>query len=106
MQGTHTKKVESGKLLRIKVDFDPENALINDVELQGDFFIHPEDFVDDIEQLLVNLDQKDSEESITAALDRLVEDERAELIGVTTTAIAKAFKEALNNAISAKAATA
>ncbi len=102
MQGVHTEKVPGGKLLRIKVEFDQETGIIDDVELQGDFFIYPEEFVDDVEQLLVNLDQKDSEESITVALNRLVEDEGAELVGITTEAVSKAFKAALSNAITAK----
>ncbi|MEK6837867.1 MAG: hypothetical protein AABX69_04395, partial [Nanoarchaeota archaeon] len=57
----------------------------------------------DIEQLLVNLDQKDGEEAIAAALSRLVEEEGTELVGITPEYIAKAFKTALNNAISASA---
>lgn len=96
MQGVHTEKAPGGKLLRIKVDFNQEGGIIEDVQMHGDFFIHPEDFIDDIEQLLVNLDQKDTEESIAAALNRLVEDEGAELVGVTPEAIAKTFKTALN----------
>lgn len=101
MQGVHTEKVPGGKLLRIKVDFNPEDRIVEDVQMQGDFFIHPEEFVEDVEQLLVNLDQKDSEESIAAALQRLVEDEGAELVGITPESIAKAFKTALTNAASA-----
>ncbi|MBI2141574.1 hypothetical protein HYU16_04070 [Candidatus Woesearchaeota archaeon] len=101
MQGVHTEKVPGGKLVRIKVDFNPEDGLIEDVQMQGDFFIHPEEFVESIEQLLVNLDQKDSEESIAAALSRLVEEEGAELVGVTPEYIAKTFKTALSSASSA-----
>ena len=100
MQGVHTEKVPGGKLVRIKIDINPEDGLIEDVQMQGDFFIHPEDFVDKIEQLLVNLDQKDSEESIAAALSRLVEEEGAELVGITPEYIAKTFKTALSNASS------
>ncbi|MBI2175782.1 biotin--protein ligase [Candidatus Woesearchaeota archaeon] len=98
-QGVHTEKVPGGKLLRIKVDFNPEDGIVEDVQMHGDFFIHPEEFVEDIEQLLVNLDQKDSEESIAAALQRLIEDEGAELVGIAPESIAKAFKTALSNAI-------
>ena len=100
MQGIHTEKVPGGKLLRIKVEFNPEDGIVEDVQMHGDFFIHPEEFVENIEQLLVNLDQKDSEESITTALQRLVEDEGAELVGITPESIAKTFKTALTNAIS------
>ena len=100
MQGVHTEKVPGGKLLRIKVEFNPEDSIIENVEMHGDFFIHPEEFVEDIEQLLVNLDQKDSEQSISAALQRLVEDGGAELVGITPESIARTFKTALSNAIS------
>ncbi len=99
MQGVHTEKVPGGKLLRVKVEYNPENMLIEDVQVHGDFFIYPEEFIDDIEQLLVNLDQKDSEQSITAALQRLIEDESADLIGITPESIARAFKTAISNAL-------
>lgn len=102
-QGVHTEKVPGGKLVRVKVDFNQEDGIIEDVQMQGDFFIHPEEFVEDIEQLLVNLDQKDSEESIAAALSRLIEDEGAEVVGVTPEYIAKAFRTALANASSQEA---
>ena len=62
MQGVHTEKVPGGKLVRIKVDFNPDEGIIESVKMHGDFFMHPEEFVEDIEQLLVNLDQKDTEE--------------------------------------------
>ena len=106
MQGVHTEKVPGGKLIRVKVDLNPEEGLIEDVQMHGDFFIYPEDFVENIEQLLVNLDQKDGEESISAALSRLVEEEGAELVGITPEAIAKTFKTALSNATAQLAATA
>lgn len=103
MQGVHTEKVEGGKLLRVKVDYNPESRLIEDVQMHGDFFIYPEEFIDDIEQLLVNLDQKDSEQSISAALQRLIDDENADLIGVTPESIARAFRTALSTAINTPA---
>lgn len=90
--------------MRVKVDLNPEGKSIENVQMHGDFFIHPEEFVEDIEQLLVNLDQKDSEESISAALSRLIEEESAELVGVTPETIAKTFKTALGNALAAKVA--
>ncbi len=98
MQGVHTEKAPGGKLLRIKVDFNHDEKIIENVQMHGDFFIHPEDFIEDIEQLLANLDQKDTEQSIAAALIRLVEDEGTELVGITPEAIAKVFKTALTTA--------
>lgn len=98
-QGVHTEKVPGGKLLRIKVDFNPEDGIVEDVQMHGDFFIYPEEFVEDIEQLLVNLSLKDSDESIAAALQRLIEDDGAELVGITPESIAKTFRAALGNAV-------
>ena len=102
MQGVYTEKAPGGKLVRVKVDLNPEKGFVENVQMQGDFFIHPEEFVEDIEQLLVNLDHKDSEESITVALGRLVEEQGAELVGVTPELIARTFKTALGNALTAK----
>ena len=99
MQGVHAEKVPGGKLLRIKVDYSHDENTIENVQVQGDFFIHPENFIDSIEQLLFNLDVRDPEESIAAAIRRLVDDEGAELIGITPEAIAKTFKVALRSAM-------
>jgi hypothetical protein len=99
MLGVHTVKVEGGKLLRIKVKYNPENELIEEIHVQGDFFIHPEEFVDEIEQLLANLNENDSEESIANSLSRIVKEKGAELVGITTESIAKTFKLALTDAM-------
>ena len=48
MQGVHTEKVEGGKLVRVKVEYNPEDKLIEDVQVHDDFFIYPEEFIDDI----------------------------------------------------------
>ncbi len=44
-------KVPGGKLLRIKADIS--NGKINSVMIMGDFFIHPEDALEEIENALV-----------------------------------------------------
>lgn len=53
-------KVKNGKLLRILADI--ENDQINALKIRGDFFMHPEEFIDNLEKFLVgkNLASLDS----------------------------------------------
>ena len=95
-QGVHTEKVAGGKLLRVKVDVN-EAGKVSKVQVLGDFFIHPEEFVEEIEQLLFDYSLLD-EEAIAAAVKGLVLNYEAELVGITSEAIAKAFVNAKSNA--------
>ncbi|MEM0217062.1 MAG: lipoate protein ligase C-terminal domain-containing protein [Candidatus Bathyarchaeia archaeon] len=43
-------KVAGGKLIRTTVTV--ENGIIRDIKLTGDFFMHPEDFIEELEETL------------------------------------------------------
>ncbi|MCX8182089.1 MAG: hypothetical protein N3D12_03110 [Candidatus Methanomethyliaceae archaeon] len=55
MERIGVKKVKGGKL--IKVRFVEEGGIIKEVKISGDFFVHPEEAIDEIEGCLkgVNL---------------------------------------------------
>ncbi len=86
-------KIPEGKMLKIKVNF--EGHVIRSISILGDFFLHPESTIDEIEKGLTgceaNLEMITSE--IQIALDRM----NAVLIGASALDIAKAIMKALEN---------
>ena len=55
MHGNSVYKAPNGKLLKIDLDFDPKEKLIETVQITGDFFVHPEDSLRMIENRLMGL---------------------------------------------------
>ena len=95
--GVHTEKVPGGKLVRVKVSIEENTGELKSVQVLGDFFLHPEDFVTEIEALLKgSLDEE--EEKIAVRLDELIKGGNAQLIGVDAEAIARCFRLAAKNA--------
>ena len=54
--GNCTYKVPNGKLIKVTVEYEKE--IINNVQIRGDFFIHPEESIDDLELALKGIDYK------------------------------------------------
>ncbi len=92
MHGVATEKVPSGKLLRVKVDYDD---IIRHVSITGDFFLHPEEGIEKIESALFGLNANDGEEKITSIIKEVIEENNIELIGVDAEAIARNIKAAM-----------
>ncbi|MEM3484686.1 MAG: lipoate protein ligase C-terminal domain-containing protein [Candidatus Methanomethyliaceae archaeon] len=44
------KKVKGGKLIKVRVE--EEGGIIKEVKISGDFFVHPEDAIEEIEKAL------------------------------------------------------
>ncbi len=55
MHGNSVYKAPNGKLLKIDLDFDPKEKLVEAVRVTGDFFIHPEDSIRMVENRLMGL---------------------------------------------------
>ena len=87
-----SKKVEGGKLLKIEVDYDKK---INNVKITGDFFLHPEDSINEIENSLKGLDVNEKEDNIIKKINEIVEKNNVEMIGISAEAIAETLKEAM-----------
>ncbi len=68
-------KVPEGKLLRIDLERDGE--VIKDIRIRGDFFIHPEDSITEIEDILKGTAIKD----IGKRLSGLFESKKIHVIG-------------------------
>lgn len=83
-------KAPGGKLVRLKREKSGKQTR---VQLSGDFFIHPEDGVQYIEQMLGLLPETTPESAVAAAIEVLITFKEFELIGIDPDTIARLFTE-------------
>ena len=95
MKGIATEKVAGGKLVRIKANF--EDSKILSLQITGDFFLHPEEKLKEIEDLFfgknIFFDEKKAQEEI----EKIVEKNGMTLVGINPEAIVKITKQAILN---------
>jgi lipoate-protein ligase A len=86
------EKVPNGQLVCVSVKAEEGQA--TEVRITGDFFLHPEDAIERIEQSLhgipVDMDESEVASRIEASL------EGAQLIGATAEDLARIFKKAVS----------
>lgn len=78
-------KVPEGKLVKVKLW--ASSGEISDVRILGDFFLHPEETIQRIEDSLIGL--RVEEKPIENMIARILEESEAILIGATAKDIAK-----------------
>ena len=83
------EKVPGGKLVRVMVRTDGR------VALSGDFFMHPEESIILIEDLLSRLDGTEPALEIERLLDQLVRDVNIRLLGIDTRTIIRLYRRCL-----------
>ena len=86
------QKVKEGKVVKVEVDCD---NVINDIKITGDFFIHPEDILDEIEKSIIGLERSASIETITSNIKSRIADRDVQMIGISPESIALLIREAL-----------
>ncbi len=90
---THLKqKVREGKLVKIEVDYDES---IRKLKITGDFFLHPEDILEKIENSMLGLKREESMETIASKIHTIVEVHDVQMIGISPESLAQIIKEAL-----------
>lgn len=88
---THfTQKVKEGKIVKVEVVFDD---VINKIRITGDFFLHPEEVIDDIEKSMTGLKKDASLDAISLKIRTIAKD--AQMIGISPESIASVIREAL-----------
>jgi len=92
MQGQAIEKIKGGKLLNIKVDYSDK---IHNVQIVGDFFAHPEDSIQKIEEKIKGMDVDFDHEILTNDLKAFVKENNYDLIGIHPEAIVKLLKKSL-----------
>ncbi len=86
------KKVKEGKLIKVEVEFD---GTIRRIKITGDFFLHPEDILEQIEKSMIGMDKEVSEEAIASKIRDITESHQAQMIGFSEESLAQVIKEAL-----------
>ncbi len=86
------QKVKEGKVVKVEVDCD---ELIRNVRITGDFFLHPEDILEEMETSMVGLERNADEETIISNIQKVIADRDVQMIGISPGSIARLIKEAL-----------
>ena len=81
----------NGKMVCFSVETD--DGKISNVRITGDFFLHPEDKIDDIEDSLEGLPKDVSEKTAASSIRSALGD--AQLIGATPEDFARVFRRAI-----------
>lgn len=94
MRAEITHKVPNGKMLRMTLEYD--TATLQEARICGDFFVHPEETIVAMEEALVNLPVESVPSRVQEILDRVVQKNEAELIGIDTETLSKLIHEAIH----------
>lgn len=86
------RKVPGGKMVKVEVRF---SKAIEDIKITGDFFLHPEEAIIDIEGALLGAGAEEDAAALEERVRRALRSKRAELIGIQGEDIALVVKEAL-----------
>ena len=94
MKYSASEKVVGGKLVSIEVS--AEDNVVSGVKITGDFFLHPEESISDLESSLVGVkipfDWIDTEKKLLTAIT----DKRLELVGVKSGNIISVMQKAVS----------
>lgn len=93
MEYMATRKVPGGKLLRVKCDV--VNGVLSGVSLTGDFFMHPEDGVSELENALNGMSNEAPVGEYVSKLNDLVHERGFELVGFSVSDVAETLVEAV-----------
>ena len=89
-----SEKVAGGKL--VSIELSAEENVISGVKITGDFFLHPEESISDLESSLVGVkipfDWIDTEKKLLA----VITDKRLELVGVKSGNIISVMQKAVS----------
>ena len=77
--GKATYKVENGKM--IKVSLEDSGGKIQEIKITGDFFLHPEEFIEVLEHSLVGLTLEKS--NLLMKIKNMTKKHKVVLIGAT-----------------------
>jgi lipoate---protein ligase len=91
-QAQITHKVPGGKLFRIELGYDRH---IETVKITGDFFLHPEETILELEECLRGVPLPAQAEELAARLEAVLARNAALLVGVSPADLASAMLEVL-----------
>ena len=85
-------KIKGGKL--VKIELDETESKISKVKITGDFFLHPEYLIDELEEIL--LGHPLDETALTTLIENFLINKQATILGVSSGDIAKCIIMAAN----------
>lgn len=92
MIGFASKKIVNGKLIKILVDY---HDIIRKIEISGDFFVHPEEALKEIEEFLVGLDTSIDKDNIEYKIKNFISIRNIKLIGFNESDLAEVIKQSV-----------
>ena len=85
--GNSVYKIPEGKLLKVGLSYNEENMTVESVKLFGDFFVHPEEEIESIENVLRGIEL--DEVKIAVQVQDYVSNNQIEMLGITAEGIAR-----------------
>ena len=85
MQSKSIYKIPNGKLLKIFLDYD--NNLINQIKITGDFFAHPEEAIEVMENELKNCALE--KEKLLLKINEVIGNNKIEFFGLNPEGLAE-----------------
>jgi lipoate-protein ligase A len=90
----HEEKITNGKLVCIEAQ--AEGGKVVSVRISGDFFLHPEEAIEDLERSLSGLSLPAEEDAIASLIRDSLQKSGARLIGATAEDLARVFSKAVS----------
>ncbi len=87
-----TRKIPGGKLVRLDITFSDQ---IESAKITGDFFLHPEDTLDDLTAAVRNATLPLDPDGLLSQLDRVLSNHDAQFIGASSKDLVSILQEAL-----------
>jgi lipoate-protein ligase A len=92
LKGASKLKIPGGKLISIKLEY---SSTIDDIQILGDFFLHPEESLQKIEKGLVGMPVRSGKVAMEQRIKAIAEENGIEMMGITPQAICKAIEMAV-----------
>ncbi|HEX9013355.1 MAG TPA: hypothetical protein VF813_07555 [Anaerolineaceae bacterium] len=90
--GSSTRKIPGGKLVRVDVR---AGSRVEWVKITGDFFLHPEETLDQIEACLTGAGIPLDQPGLTQCIEACLRENQAELLGASPADIVSVLQEAV-----------
>jgi lipoate-protein ligase A len=94
MKAKVSEKVAGGKLVRLELEHDASK--ITRAKITGDFFLHPEELLQEMEKALVGMPCASSEADLTAKISAIASFKHAEMVGFSPEVIGRLAKQAVS----------
>ncbi len=86
------QKVKEGKVVKVEVEYED---VIENIRITGDFFLHPEDTLEEIEKSIVGMEKDADVKTIVSNIQKAIAAKDVQMIGISPDSIARLIREAL-----------